>query len=445
MEPQIFGDAFMPRMDVEKEDSKMAWVEDMDIDQPTEEELRTPERKGLKDSTPGKIQTIAMGANERSYVLRETGIDVLRNTMGGVVDTGVDFTFDAPRGAVSTPKNMTMSLRSKISTPRSITPGSATPLKTILMNSETKMNILEIGATSIHHGDLETGKIVRELSFLKDGAEVPMEDMTTDSKTAQLEDHNTFLGIDKNRLARWDVRDPSGLVQQMDSPSTLTYVTGKDYSRGTNFTCMATSGDGFVVVGSKDGKVRLYSDKSLKQAKTSIPGLGAPITSVAVTYDGRWVLATTDHYLMVVKTTYKDSNGKDMCGFTSRMGSKAPSPRLLRVNPIDAVKVGFAPLEKGHFTWVTSGREQERWVVATCGNYTALWNFRQVKIADPETTTSGPMGLTTIHAHQIVPRQEHIVDSLFMHERYRPATTGIREDAMVVVTDTQVYSTAEDA
>lgn len=42
------------------------------------------------------------------------------------------------------------------------------------------------------------------------------------------------------------------------------------------------------------------------QAKTSIPGLGKAITSVDVTYDGNWVLATTDDYLMVVKTSFED-------------------------------------------------------------------------------------------------------------------------------------------
>ena len=40
---------------------------------------------------------------------------------------------------------------------------------------------------------------------------------------------------------------------------------GKDYARGTNFTCMATSGDGFVVVGSSDGRIRLYNSKTLTQ------------------------------------------------------------------------------------------------------------------------------------------------------------------------------------
>lgn len=34
------------------------------------------------------------------------------------------------------------------------------------------------------------------------------------------------------------------------------------------------------------------------------------------------------------------------------------------------------PLEKGHFTWITERGRQERWIVASCGNYTVLWNFR---------------------------------------------------------------------
>lgn len=39
--------------------------------------------------------------------------------------------------------------------------------------------------------------------------------------------------------------------------------------------------------------MRLYSEKTLTQAKTSIPGMGLPITSVDVTYDGArdsWLL-----------------------------------------------------------------------------------------------------------------------------------------------------------
>lgn len=44
------------------------------------------------------------------------------------------------------------------------------------------------------------------------------------------------------------------------------------------------------------------------------------------------MLATTRSYLMVLKTTYKDpKTGKELCGFTSKMGASAPAPRLLRL------------------------------------------------------------------------------------------------------------------
>lgn len=67
------------------------------------------------------------------------------------------------------------------------------------------------------------------------------------------------------------------------------------------------------MVGSEDGQIRLYSERSLTRANTAIPGLGAPISAVDVTYDGKWVLATTRNYLMVVKTTYKVQNLRNIC------------------------------------------------------------------------------------------------------------------------------------
>jgi hypothetical protein len=36
------------------------------------------------------------------------------------------------------------------------------------------------------------------------------------------------------------------------------------FSKGTNFQCFATAGDGSIVVGSKDGKVRLYGTTSMR-------------------------------------------------------------------------------------------------------------------------------------------------------------------------------------
>lgn len=69
-----------------------------------------------------------------------------------------------------------------------------------------------------------------------------------------------------------------------------------------------------MVVGSDDGKIRLFSSSTLTMAKTSIPGLGAPITAVDVAYDSKWVLATTNKYLMVVKTQFRDKAGRWVLG-----------------------------------------------------------------------------------------------------------------------------------
>ena len=58
------------------------------------------------------------------------------------------------------------------------------------------------------------------------------------------------------------------------------------------------------------------------------------------------------------------------------MGARGAAPRLLRLKPEDLAQVGAAPLQKGKFTWVTESGREERWIVASCGNYTVLWNFR---------------------------------------------------------------------
>ena len=60
-----------------------------------------------------------------------------------------------------------------------------------------------------------------------------------------------------------------------------------------------------MVVGSKDGQIRMYNEGTLTRAQTRLPSLGAPITAVDVTFDSKWLLATTDSFLMVICTAFK--------------------------------------------------------------------------------------------------------------------------------------------
>lgn len=275
--------------------------------------------------------------------------------------------------------------------------------------------------------DLERGAIVSQWACQKDGADIPMSDVVADTKSSQMEsNHHTFLGLDDNRLVRWDARLRDGIAQELASP-TLGYKDGHDFARGTKFKCMATTGDGCIAVGSEDGKIRLYGDSSMRQAKTSFPGLGSPITSIDVTYDGKWILATTATCLVLLHTVVQDGKTGELTnGFKTKAGSSIAAPRLLKLKPEDALRAKGAPLVKGKFTWVTEQGKQERWIVASCQNYSILFNFRAVKLA-----TAPDEKLMTFTEYNVVGKNAAIAESTFVHEKF----TG--DDTHLVIATTK--------
>ncbi|GFR50260.1 hypothetical protein Agub_g12446 [Astrephomene gubernaculifera] len=405
----------------------------------TPEKLKEKQAKEM-DKDEDAINGIIMGAGENNYLMRGRRFDVLRNLEGGgVEDKGVCFTLTPMAGGAgpSTPAVSTRKTRGTAARAEAESLGAGfTPSKVLLTHGERRMNLLTPDNRNVlHHADIETGKIVNTFTFNKDSVDIPIAEIAADYKAAQMEEHSQFLGIDQNRLSRWDIRDPRGVVQQ--SPAVMSYVAGKDYSRGTNFTCMATSGDGFVALGSRDGRIRLYNSKTLTQAKTSIPGLGAPITSIDVTYDGKWVLATTDQYLMLVKTTYVDDKGRQANGFESRMGGRGAVPRLLRLKPEDVIRTQGAKFTKGKFTWITESGQSERWVVAGCGRFSVVWNFSKIRTAATETIGYG--GLPTSMDYFLRAKEEEVVDVQFVHQKYM---RDVDQAALVVATPHSLFNLA---
>jgi hypothetical protein len=53
--------------------------------------------------------------------------------------------------------------------------------------------------------------------------------------------------------------------------------------------------------------------------------------------------------------------------------------RLLRLKPADEMADGLAgcPFKGTKFTWVTESNEYERWIAASRGEYTVMWNLRR--------------------------------------------------------------------
>ncbi len=67
----------------------------------------------------------------------------------------------------------------------------------------------------------------------------------------------------------------------------------------------------------------------------------------------------------------------ELNSFTARGGGKLALPRLLRLKPEDVILTGGKPFRHGRFTWVTENGRQERWIVASCGNHSVVWNMRR--------------------------------------------------------------------
>ncbi|KAJ4836328.1 Protein cypro4 [Turnera subulata] len=380
----------------------------------------------FEEAANGGVQSLALGALDNSFLVNDLGVQVFRNHSKGIHGKGVCVKFDG-RGVSGSV--------------------GSTPKKAMLMRAETNMMLMsplkegKPHSKGIQQLDIETGKIVTEWKFEKDGADITMRDIMNDTKGAQLDpSESTFLGLDDNRLCQWDMRDRRGIVQNIaggESP-VLHWSQGHQFSRGTNFQCFATAGDGSIVVGSLDGKIRLYSRTSMRQAKTAFPGLGSPITHVDVTYDGKWVLGTTDTYLILICTLFTDKDGKTKTGFTGRMGNKIPAPRLLKLTPLDSHLAGANnKFHNGHFSWVTENGKQERHLVATVGKFSVIWDFQQVKNTAHHCYRN-QQGLKSCYCYKIVLKDESIVESRFMHDNY--AVTNSPEAPLVVATPMKISS-----
>ncbi|KAJ4892832.1 hypothetical protein Rs2_19626 [Raphanus sativus] len=383
--------------------------------------LKTPPRDLLTEAfeeatSEESIHSLALGALDNSFLVGDSGIQVFKNMRQGVQGTGVFVDFDA--AAYASPPNKKK--------------------KALLMRAETNMLLMSQNP-GIHQLDIETGKVISEWKFEKDGVDISMTDITNDAKAAQLDPSgSTFLGLDTNRLCRWDMRDPVGMVQDLATPTVLTWAQGHQFSRGTGFSCFATTGDGSIVTGSFDGQIRLYSRDNLNKAKTAFPGLGAPVTHVDATYDGKWIVGTTDTYLIVISTLFTDKAGKTTTGFEGPMGNNMSAPRLLKLTPLHAHLAGSNnKFRNAQFSWVTEDGKQERHVVATVGKFSVIWNFQQVKDGSHECYHEQE-GMKKCYCYKIVLRNESIVDSRFMNDNF--AVSGSPEAPLVIATPMKVSS-----
>ncbi len=128
-----------------------------------------------------------------------------------------------------------------------------------------------------------------------------------------------FLAISYKNIYKLDPREKNRVVQS------------KVYSKANNFSAIKPNINGHFAIGSEMGEVRLY-DSVGEVAKNLYAGFGDAISSLDSSTNGKWLLATCDHYLMVIPTF---ANGLD--GFKKRLGKQKPVIRKLTILPKDLV------------------------------------------------------------------------------------------------------------
>ena len=62
-----------------------------------------------------------------------------------------------------------------------------------------------------------------------------------------------------------------------------------------------SAGDGSLVVGASDGRIRLFDRHTLSRPSAVIPSLGCGVTFVDVDQQGQYILATTDHFMLLLQ------------------------------------------------------------------------------------------------------------------------------------------------
>lgn len=146
------------------------------------------------------------------------------------------------------------------------------------------------------------------------------------------------------------------------------------YKSSVRFTAILVTPKGHIITGSMAGEIRIFN-KIGQRALTCYPGIGYPISHLAITSDEKWILATAHTILLVYPTSTADG---DYSCFTGHgiPSSNRPKPIILRLSPETAQEIG-ATVESGLRPATFSLDETE--IITGTEKYLIIWNFDKVK------------------------------------------------------------------
>jgi hypothetical protein len=187
------------------------------------------------------------------------------------------------------------------------------------------------------------------------------------------------------------------------------------------FTCATTNVKGYIVSGSTNGTLRLYSgvpgmtkDQNTvfpKKSQTNFQ-LDECIQGIDVTSDDRYILATGTSTIFIVDTIVGNKSA-----FENKLGEMKPDPIQLKLKSEDAKKIGMVNFSVAKFD------NDENWIITTTGNFVISWSFKNVLVGD--------------FIYQIIDMKGSILDKQFTEQESKS-----KDASIVVMTESKIYSTA---
>lgn len=252
---------------------------------------------------------------------------------------------------------------------------------TILENGDLKLLVFGGKKATVQEVDLARGTVIQEYK-----------PHNMDIQTLGYAQHTSadsgsvYTCLGRNVAFNIDTRmDPRSCVVMEDGKAPTDYALS---SLKKDFTCHATSRNGYLAIGDGSGNIRLYtgppgSRKPVggyfpKSAKTLLE-TKTPIVDIDVTADGKYIVATTAQYLLFIETKYVDSHDKETNGFQGRMGAKKPQPILLQPTPAQTMQMGGANAVRFHSAkFDRFPGSEELCVTASCGDFVLTWSLRNI-------------------------------------------------------------------
>ncbi|KXN89646.1 Vacuolar import and degradation protein 27, partial [Leucoagaricus sp. SymC.cos] len=344
-------------------------LDELEVDKESDEEddqLEEEEDGTLPSALKGdRNSQLTVGyKGDRSYVVRGNNIGVFNHS----ADSGVKYhatmsNITTPKGKGFKPKHVRVLNNVVFIPPKCNT----TVLQVMLHDQDTKMVIMNPGdPNSLYSMDLERGKVVEEWKIHDD---IPVLNIAPDNKFAPTTREQTIVGTSGNALFRIDPRV---------SGSKLVESQYKQYVSKNKFSGVTTTREGKLAVASEKGDIRLF-DSIGKNAKTALPPLGDPIIGIDVTADGRYIVATTQTYLLLIDTLIGEGRYAGQLGFDRSFPANAkPMPKRLQLRSEHVAYMG-------HKISLTPARfnqgegQEENAIVTSTGQFVIAWDFAKVK------------------------------------------------------------------